>query len=325
MELAFAPKDFEVIVVDDGSPTVLDALVQQVASARRILLLRKTHGGPASARNAGAKMARGRFLAFTDDDCRVEPGWLANLEARLRHGPEQMVGGPVVNKLAQNPYAVASQVILNTVYAHYNPDPEDASFFASNNMAMSTELFLKVGGFDAGFPRAAAEDRDICNRWRHAGHKMTYAPEAIVYHHHDLTLRGFWRQHFNYGSGAWQYHARRARRRSGRLTRDLMFHAHLPRLLRPSFSVLEPRQKIAVGALLAIWQTANAAGFLSQALRTSRRTKPLHREVDALREPVNEATPAPEQGYNGDRRSSAEPADSVTVVAGAGPGDSPHP
>ena len=94
-----------------------------------------------------------------------------NLTARLYQNPAHMVGGPVINSLVQNHYAVASQVILNTVYAHYNANPEDAGFFASNNMAMSTDLFRRIGGFDAGFPRAAAEDRDICHRWRHFGNK----------------------------------------------------------------------------------------------------------------------------------------------------------
>ena len=118
---------------------------------------------------------------------------------------------------------------------------------------------------------------------------MTYAPDALVYHHHDLTLRGFWRQHFDYGSGAWQYHSRRAQRRSGRLLSDLTFHAHLPKLLRPSFSVLEPRQRFAVGALLTVWQVANAAGFFCQAFKTSRQAGNKTYEADASREVTADA------------------------------------
>ena len=73
--LTFSPEDFEIIVVDDGSPTALDEIVGPARVSRKVVLLRKTHSGPASARNAGVKVARGRFIAFTDDDCRVDPGW----------------------------------------------------------------------------------------------------------------------------------------------------------------------------------------------------------------------------------------------------------
>jgi GT2 family glycosyltransferase len=272
-QLEFSRGKFEVIVVDDGSPIPLPKRSDDARSCiggHEVVLLRIAHAGPAAARNAGAKIARGRFIAFTDDDCVVETNWLTSMESRLCEDPEQMIGGPVINRLIDNTYAVTSQIILDSVYAHYNADPCSASFFASNNMAMSAELFHQIGGFDAGFPRAAAEDRDICNRWRHAGLRMTYAPEALVYHGHELTFRSFCRQHFNYGCGAWEYHARRSRRGSGRLRNDLSFHNHLLGLLKPSFSKLKRRQKMSVAGLLAVWQTANAVGFLWQGMRASR-------------------------------------------------------
>ena len=111
--LNFPAQDFEVIVVDDGSPATVDHIVAPITRPKRVVLLRTTHAGPAAARNAGAQVAQGRFVAFTDDDCRVEASWLERLGAILAHRPDQMVGGPVLNRLAQNNYAVASQVILD--------------------------------------------------------------------------------------------------------------------------------------------------------------------------------------------------------------------
>ena len=96
-------------------------------------MLVQPHGGPARARNLGARAARGRLLAFTDDDCRPEPGWLAALEAALAARPGAMVGGRVTNLLADNPFAEASQLVTDIVYAHYNAGPGDARFVASNN------------------------------------------------------------------------------------------------------------------------------------------------------------------------------------------------
>jgi GT2 family glycosyltransferase len=264
---AYSRRDLEVIVVDDGSRRRLDDIVRPTQQSIGAVLFRIEHAGPAAARNAGAGIARGRFLAFTDDDCWAEPNWISELEARLRRVPDSMVGGAVINRVLHNPYALASQIILDIVYAHYNSDPDDSAFFASNNMAMPAELFRQIGGFDASFPRAAAEDRDLCDRWRHAGHGMTYAPRAVIYHHHELTLKRFCRQCFNYGCGAWQYHQRRAQRGSGRLRDDLTFHARLPMLLPRALANLGRRQKIVVGGLMSVWQLANAAGFIYQALR----------------------------------------------------------
>lgn len=254
------------IVVDDGSSRKLDEIVRPAERSLQVVLLRIEHSGPAAARNTGARSARGRFLAFTDDDCRVESNWIRNLEERLRGRPASMIGGAVVNRV-DSTYAIASQIILDSVYAHYNADPDDASFFASNNIAMTAELFHAVGGFDTTFRRAAAEDRDFCDRWRHAGHNMSYAPEAVIYHHHVLTLRGFYRQYFNYGCGAWQYHRRRRQRGSGRMRDDMAFHAQLPQLLQHRLAPLNRRQRLVAGALMPLWQAANATGFFYQALR----------------------------------------------------------
>src|SRR5689334_3533804 len=71
------PRDrFDVIVVDDGSPTPLAPVVEVFQSQLRIVVHRQSNGGPAAARNTGAARATGENLAFTDDDCAPESGWL---------------------------------------------------------------------------------------------------------------------------------------------------------------------------------------------------------------------------------------------------------
>ena len=60
---------FEVIVVDDGGPEPLDSLIASYADRLDLRLIRQSRAGPAAARNAGVALARGRFLAFIDDDC----------------------------------------------------------------------------------------------------------------------------------------------------------------------------------------------------------------------------------------------------------------
>ena len=71
------PRDrFEAVVVDDGSQPSLAPVVEAARGPLEVRFLRQKNAGPATARNTGAAQARGRFLAFTDDDCAPSPDWL---------------------------------------------------------------------------------------------------------------------------------------------------------------------------------------------------------------------------------------------------------
>jgi len=98
---------FEVVVVDDGGPEPLDALVAERAARLDVHLVRQTRGGPAAARNTGAARARGAWLAFLDDDCTPDQGWLAVLVRELERDDRRLLGGSVENALPENPYATA--------------------------------------------------------------------------------------------------------------------------------------------------------------------------------------------------------------------------
>ena len=150
------------------------------------------------------------------NDCRPRPDWLDRLREALEVNPRALVGGPSVNVLTRNACCTASQVILDVVYT----------------------FFHELGGFDVNFYLAACEDRDLCDRWRHHGLPLVYAPEAIVDHAHPLTLGKFYRQHYNYGRGAFIYHHLRKKRQSGRMRDDMGLHFRMPALLREPMSKL---------------------------------------------------------------------------------------
>ena len=259
-------QQFEVIVVDDGSPEPLDQTIDLYRGRLNLTLLRQRNAGPATARNMGASVARGEYLAFTDDDCRPHGDWLRQLDMAFRTNAARMIGGRTVNRLSSNCYSSASQLILDVVYAFYNRDPKAARFFASNNIAMPRRMFEGVGGFDRDFPMAAGEDREFCDRWRMQGSAMAYHSKAVIHHLHRLTLRTFCEQCFTYGRGALRYHAVRARRGSGRLRDDLRFHGQLLHNLRGPFSRMRPNRAVRMIALLVLWQVANAAGFAYERL-----------------------------------------------------------
>ena len=261
------PRDrFEVIVVDDGSQPSLQPVVDCFLDQLDVTLLTQTNAGPAAARNAGAKRARGEFLAFMDDDCTPSPDWLQKLANRFAEIPDHAIGGQTLNPLPENPYSTASQNLLNAGYAYHNPTPGQASFFASSNLTVPAAHFHSIGGFDITFK--TSEDRDFCDRWQHHGFQMTYAPEILIYHSHPLNFRAFWRRHFNYGRGAYRYHQARARRGTGRLRPNPKFYTGL--ILNPLMP-LQAQRVFWVRVLLVMSQVANTIGFFWEGFNRSKR------------------------------------------------------
>jgi glycosyltransferase involved in cell wall biosynthesis len=244
------PRDgFEVIVVDDGSPAPVEASADGVA----LRVERVPHGGPARARNHGVAVARGRYVAFTDDDCAPAPDWLTALQGPLAGGAAAAAGRSA-NAVPGNTCASAGQALLDHLYRYYNRDPADARFATSNNLAVERETLLAVGGFDEAFSHAAGEDRELVHRLRARGHRIAYEPRAIVRHAHRQDLRAYWGQHYGYGAAAMLF-----RKRAGAVpVEPVSFYVDL---LRGS--------RARVVALLVIAQVANALGFARASLRYS--------------------------------------------------------
>jgi glycosyltransferase involved in cell wall biosynthesis len=259
---------FEVIVVDDGGPQPLDALVASYARRLDVRLVRQARGGPAAARNAGAARARGELLAFLDDDCAPDPAWLSAIVSELERDDRCLLGGRVENALVANPYSVASQHIAQFVYDYGRTAHAREPFFTTNNIALAADLFRFVGGFETAIPSATAEDKEFCDRWAAHGLALAHAPSAVVRHAHDLTFLRFLRQHFGYGRGILAFRLLRRRRSGGRFVPEpLRFYMDLLRspMRRPS-SVGRWR----LGALLVAAQLATAVGALREAFAFAR-------------------------------------------------------
>jgi GT2 family glycosyltransferase len=249
----------EIVIAADGREPGLEEAVARYGGQGRVELVYQRQAGPAAARNAGAERAQGRFLAFTDDDCAPDPDWLVQLGRRLERSPNAVVGGHTVNALAGNPYAAASQLVIDALYEHYGAG-KTGGFFTTNNIALAAETFRSLDGFDESFPFPGGEDREFGDRCLERGLPLIYAPEAVVWHSHELMLGTFLRQHFTYGRGAAYFHRARFRRGLGRTTVEPRFYAVLLRLP----FVRHGLRGAPLAALATLSQIAYAAGFAWQ-------------------------------------------------------------
>lgn len=249
----------ELIVVDDGGIEPLASTLGGVDAE----VLRAGGDGPAAARNLGAAAASGELLAFLDDDCAPEPGWLRALAAAA--GGAVAAGGRAVNALVANPYSAASQVIDDAVHDHFAGGDGSAEFISSSNVLLDRDRFERAGGYDERFPVPGGEDRDFCMRWLESGGELRLVPGARVRHSHELTLGGFLRQHHSYGRGALL--ARRARKARGR-----GFEAR-PSLTSGVFTdaLRRTRGRRSLAPLIVAWQAATATGIARELLRPQHR------------------------------------------------------
>lgn len=175
--------------------------------------------------------------------------------------------------LTDNVYSTASQLIIDYLYSCYNSDEEEARFLASNNLAMPAGVFRGMGGFDQNFILAAAEDRKLSERLLNSGHRLIYAPEAIVYHSHSLNMLSFWKQHFNYGLGACCFHKTRSKKgREQKWPEPALFYINL---LRYPLSRVKGPRIFPLIILMGISQLVNAIGFFQMKFLSKDQAEPV--------------------------------------------------
>jgi GT2 family glycosyltransferase len=168
---------FEAVIVDDGSSDDTSRELQRLASEAPFPLrpLRLEHNvGAAAARNAGWRAGRAPLVAFTDDDCVPQPGWLAALSTAL--SDHDAVQGQTRPDPAQRhklgPFARTIDVTW------------ERGFYETCNMGYRRVALERSGGFDERFRRPYGEDCDLAWRVKDAGGQSTFAPDALV--HHDI-------------------------------------------------------------------------------------------------------------------------------------------
>lgn len=173
---------YEIIVVDNSSTDGTEDMMRglQEGSPRPLHYYRKDNEGPGSSRNLGIAKSRGDIIAFTDSDCKADPGWLRRGVARIGEGI-----GLVQGKTVPNPWQE-----LRTFSRTQNVIKENG-MYQTCNMFYRKEALESVGGFSPDFcglnmfgkPRWGGEDTDLAWRVKKQGWQSAFAEDALVYHH----------------------------------------------------------------------------------------------------------------------------------------------
>ena len=173
--------DFEVLVVNDGSPDT-EALEHELAPfLASIRYIQQINGGPSAARNRGISEARGRYVAFLDSDDLWLPEHLANQVQLLQSDPGLALvysdslllreDAPIATAFERNPQrppvTFASLVL------------EKCSIGTSTTVVLR-QAAIDAGGFENG--RHRSEDFDLWLRIAHRGGGMSYSPVVQVCH-----------------------------------------------------------------------------------------------------------------------------------------------
>ncbi len=165
-----APRRLEVIVVRDSDAPARRAPAPAGLAVRE--LVRPGVAGPSAKRNHGWRAAEAPLIAFTDDDCRAAPGWLAALLAAA-DGPDAFLQGTTVPDPDERHllHGLARTVEVRS----------PSGWFETCNMAYPRALLERLGGFDERFD-FGGEDTDLAWRAIEAGARPRFVAEALVWH-----------------------------------------------------------------------------------------------------------------------------------------------
>jgi hypothetical protein len=167
---------FEIIVVDDGGTDgtgeAVNRLARKLRAGERLRYLWIPHSGPAAARNAGAKSAKGEVLAFFDSDTLAQEGWLSAGIDRLEKEPEVFFVEGRVEPLYQREASPFAEAVENL----------GGGRWLTCNLFVRRNEFLRLGGFDERFKRPVREDSEFAFRALEAGKRCAFVPEARVLH-----------------------------------------------------------------------------------------------------------------------------------------------
>lgn len=192
-------KNFEVIIVEDGSTEPCEEIVDNYYGSFHLKYFYKSNEGRSIARNYGIERASGRYFIFFDSDCVIPPDYFAILDRELAKRPLDAFGGPDAAHSSFTPtqkaISFAMTSFLTTGGIRGGKVQMEKFTPRSFNMGYSREVYERVGGFREMF----SEDIDMSTRIRQAGFSIGLIHPAHVYHKRRVDFKKFWRQVYVFG------------------------------------------------------------------------------------------------------------------------------
>lgn len=193
-------KDFEIIVVEDGSNEDCKHIIEQYSGELDIKYYYKENSGPGDSRNYGMEKSSGKYLMFFDSDCIIPPDYFGKVNNHLSVNSLDAFGGPddsdssFTNIQKAINYSMTSIITTGGVRGKENKldNYQPRSF----NMGVSREVYETVGGFSDIHP---GEDPDLSYRIMNAGFRVGLIKEAFVYHKRRVDFQKFIKQVYKFG------------------------------------------------------------------------------------------------------------------------------
>lgn len=196
-------KDFEVIIVEDGSAIPCKGVCDKYADKLDIHYYTKTNSGPGQSRNYGAERASGVFLLILDSDVVLPDGYMAAVDAAATQsaaGLPDAFGGPDAAHPSFSPTQKAISYSMTSFFTtggiRGGKKKLDKFFPRSFNMGIRRDVYMQLGGFSK---MRFGEDIDFSYRIVEAGYRTQLFPDAWVWHKRRTDYRKFWRQVYNSG------------------------------------------------------------------------------------------------------------------------------
>ncbi len=193
-------RDFEVVVVEDGSSVPCKEVVEKYADRLDVKYHVKKNSGPGPSRNFGVKRSKGEYVLILDSDCVIPPGYLKAVDVELSADPCDAFGGP---DRAHESFTSVQKAISYSMTSFFTTGgirggkkKMDKFYPRSFNMGIKRDVYEELGGFSK---MRFGEDIDFSYRIFEAGKKCRLFPEAWVWHKRRTDLDKFFKQVFNSG------------------------------------------------------------------------------------------------------------------------------
>ena len=193
-------KDFEVIIVEDGSSVPCKNVADRYQDILNIRYYSKPNSGPGQTRNYGAERSRGEYLIILDSDCILPEDYFQEVEKELQETPADAFGGP---DRAHASFTDVQQAINYSMTSFFTTGgirggkkKMDKFYPRSFNMGVRREVYEALGGFSR---MRFGEDIDFSIRIFKGGYRCRLFPGAWVYHKRRTDLKKFFKQVHNSG------------------------------------------------------------------------------------------------------------------------------